>query len=176
MVSAFLSVCDERQLREEVDDDYEELPEEWTDWIKIIKPKASKGDGWRWKRKNWYTNLAELKQSIGDESGIYELRLNKEEDKRVVYIGSSCAEGGLYARLSQYATNGSHKVLLIQKALSEGATIEARARTYNTCETAREREDKILEELDYSWNIRSNMTRRKQEAFATALYGITDYQ
>ena len=188
MASALFSVCDEREFREDVDDysevlydysevsddDSEELLKKWTTWIAIIKPKASKG--WRWKRKNWYTNLAGLKKLIDDESGIYELRLNKEGKTCVVYIGSSCAEGGLYDRLSQYATDGSHKVLLIQKALSEGATIEARACTLKDCGTARARENEILEQLDYSWNIRSNLTPRKQEAFAKALHGITVYQ
>ena len=111
------------------------------------------------------------------ESGIYELRLHKGEDRCVVYIGSSCAEGGLRYRLSQYARNGSHKALLIQKALSAGVTIEARAYPYDDCETARLREDEILAKYDYLWNRRSNMTRRKREpiatAIATALYGIT---
>ena len=105
--------------------------------------------------------------------GIYELRLNKEEETCVVYIGSSCAEGGLYARLSQYVTNGAHKALLIQKALSAGATIEARACIYKDCGIARAGENEILATLDYLWNIRNNLTPRKQEASVTALYGMT---
>ena len=153
-------------------DDSEELPEEWTTtWIEIIKPKASKG--WIWKRKNWYINKAGLEESFDGKNGIYELRLNKGEDTCVIYIGSSCAEGGLCKRLSQYVRNGSHKAMLIQTALSAGATIEARACIYEDCVTAHARENQMLAKLDYLWNIRKNLTPRKQEAFATALYGIT---
>ena len=173
MASALLSTCVELELREDVDDDSVVLRGNWTNWIKIIKPKASKGEGWTWKKKNWYTNTNSELQQFVCRNGIYELRLNKEGKTCVVYIGSSCAEGGLCDRLSQYATNGAHKYLLIQKALSAGATIEARACTYKDCETARARENEILAKFDYLWNIRSNLTPRKQEAIAKALYGMT---
>ena len=169
--------CNERPLREVVDVS-KVLPEEWTNWFEIIKSKKEKGSkGWKKKRGyDWYTNVAGLQQFVG-ESGIYELRLHKGRKTCVVYIGSSCAEGGLRARLSQYARNGSHKAPLIQKALSTGATIEARAcTTYQDCKTARKRENDILEKLDYLWNIRNNLTPRKQKAFTTALNRITVYQ
>ena len=162
----------QRKRREKVKDS-EVLPETWTLWTIIITPEESKG--WIMKRENWYTNLAGLKQFVG-KNDIYELRLKKEKNTVVVYIGSSCAKGGLCARLSQYARNGSHKALLIQKALSAGARIEARTCTLKDCETARARENEILAKLDYLWNIRSNMTPRKEEASATALYGMTVYQ
>ena len=156
--------CVKLPLREKVND-FEVLPgKEWTDWENIIKPiikrEEASGDGmggWIKKRENWYINLDELKEfecRFDGKSGIYELCLKKGEDTFVVYIGSSCAEGGLYARLSQYATNGAHKALLIQKALSAGATIEARACTYKDCKTAHARENEILAQLDYLWKIK----------------------
>ena len=169
------TVDDSEELPEETDDDSEELPEEWTKWIAIIKPKITPEEhskGWIRKRENWHTKSAVLQQFDGT-SDIYELRLHKGRNKCVVYIGSSCAKGGLRYRLSQYATNGSHKALLIQKALSARVTIEARACTLKDCETARARENEILAKYDYLWNRRRNMTLRKAEAFATALYGIT---
>ena len=156
-------------------DDSEVLLKKWTEWIAIIKPEITEEeekDGWEVKRKNWYTKSAVLKQFDGT-SDIYELRLHKGRNKCVVYIGSSCAEGGLRYRLSQYVRNGAHKYLLIQKALSAGATIEARAYPYDDCETAHARENEILAKLDYPWNIRKNMTPKKKEAFAKALYGMT---
>ena len=179
--------CDERKYREDVDDYSEMLPgKQWTPWIELIKPEiteAEEEDGWEEKRENRYTtlyiNLAELKEfveSVVGENGIYELRLKKEEETKktcVVYIGSSCAENGLYARLSQYATKKSNKFLLIQAALSAGATIEARACPYKLCETARACENEILAKFDYLWNIRSNQTPRKREASVTALYRMT---
>ena len=174
-----------RKLREVAD--FEVLPEElpkkeWTGWKEIIKPTITpeeESKGWRGRRENWYTNsveLKKLKESIDGKSGIYELRLNKEGKTCVVYIGSSCAEGGLYTRLSQYVRNGDHKAPLIQIALSEGATIEARACTYKDCETAQARENEVLAKFDYLWNIRNNQTPRKKEASATALNRMTVYQ
>ena len=173
--------CDERPLRKNVDDS-KVLPgtKKWTIWIELIKPKITKAEesqGWTEKRKNWHTNSAVLEAFDGKKngkSGIYELCLMKKGKRTVVvYIGSSCDKCGLCNRLSQYARDGSHKALLIQKALSEGATIGARASFYKLCETAHVRENEILEKVDYPWNIRSNLTPRKEEAFATALYGMT---
>ena len=158
-----------RDKREEVDDS-KVLPETWTEWITIIKPKASKGWEKKTEKENWYTNVAGLKQSIDGTNGIYELRLKKGKDTCVVYIGSSCAKCGLCKRLSQYVTNGAHKAPLIQTALSAGTTIQARACIYEDCKTAHKREDEMLAKFDYLWNERSNLTTRKKDAFTTALF------
>ena len=175
--------CVKRKFREKEVDKSDFMLKKWTDWIAIIKPKITKAEeseGWTKKRENWHTNSAVLNEFDGKKNGkkhgIYELQLKKGGKPCVVYIGSTCAEGGLHARLLQYVRDGSHKVRFIQTALSAGATIEARAYPYDDCEIARLREDIILAKLDYLWNIRSNLTPRKQEAFAKALHGITVYQ
>ena len=58
----------------------------------------------------------------GDCSGVYELKIENDDEEAVVYIGSTHRQAGrsLYDRISEYMLDGSHIRRIIQRALNDG--------------------------------------------------------
>ena len=112
--------------------------------------------------------------SIPCDCGVYELKVDNGVKSYVVYIGSTCRgrwdrtdcpcigthEGGdkgkrcsLRRRITEYATNGSHKSELIDRAITKGFSLYVR---YLISENAQVLENEYLARYDYAWNERHN--------------------
>ena len=95
--------------------------------------------------------------------GIYEwgIKGNNKAKPRVVYVGSTCARNGgrctrMQNRILSYCKHGNHKSDLINKALREGYELWVRFMPTENERSARDEENRLLENYDYAWNKRNN--------------------
>ena len=110
-------------------------------------------------------------QEAGDCSGVYELKVERNGEEAVAYIGSAHRETGrsLYDRISEYMLDGSHIRRIIQRALDRGFEVHVRWLKIredlfpeeDVGELAEDVENEYLDEYNYPWNERENVQRRE---------------
>lgn len=127
----------------------------WNDWKPIMKPGgARKNSDWD-SRSSTGNRLSrhEIREQFPETSGIYELELQKNGKHIPVYVGSSMHVAD---RLYEYSTSGSHKKTEIDQALTDGYSLNARSKSSSSKTMAVEEENKILDKIDYAWNVKQN--------------------
>ena len=143
----------------------------WSKWKHIVAP-GTQGLPTNRATKGQMNEL--VVAGIPCDCGVYELKVDKVGKSYVVYIGSTCRgrwdrrrcpcigthEVGdeekrcsLRRRITEYATNGSHKSKLIDRAITKGFSLCVR---YLISENAQELENEYLARYDYAWNERNN--------------------
>ena len=110
----------------------------WTKWRKIAD------------EKNWYP-----KELDWDGPACYELAIGGPRGGKlqIKYVGETSNEK---KRVSAYAKHGSHLSQIIQDHLAQGWHLFYRAQTTNSKEEAIRRQDSLLADFDYDWNIQLN--------------------
>lgn len=157
--------------REEVSRVFSQPGSSWSRWYTALLPKAPNRSPMYEKREEGddVVIYKEIRNRFvgraGYDDGIYELSvLKKGKPRYVVYIGAAHRKGpgSISERILEYCTSGSHKDKLINKAMSRGYKLLARARNiHGSREFVYQCEDSYLERYDYAWNKRKNGRIRK---------------
>jgi len=143
----------------------------WSKWVLAMTPNSRRhfkirasGAGYRIKKKALKSKFRNQKYSCG----IYEWKAKNTSTKEeyVAYIGSTCTSkrGNFITRIYQYCSDGSHKFMHIDQALTKGYKLWVRfkgsgtrdgRRTKKNKESAEDDENRVLKFYHYAWNIRS---------------------
>lgn len=162
------------------------IKEKWSWWQEAMVPnEIGRKDPMKYSRrteqsdyKTHYFNkktLEILYQNCSNKHccGIYELKVVKNGQRAVVYVGSTCRGEGksLGKRIWEYMTHGSHKRESIQNALDKGFSVWVRwlkisedifpLSPEKRRELVLQLEDNCLCKFDYAWNKTKNNRRRK---------------
>ena len=150
----------------------------WSDWVRAMVPWVPVVSvlpvGFEPREPN-QTGLicSSIKSAFPDlfrHCGIYEWRAKgtlPHQPNHVVYLGSTCRSkpGALRGRILEYCTNGSHKRVFINDALSRGYELWVRVKIVEGNNPSRENaeamENALLNKYDYAWNTRINGQIRK---------------
>ena len=137
----------------------------WSGWQKLMVPETDLGGEYN-NRNGGHEGSYRVGRYLPGNGvcGIYEWKMvnpDVEEDKCVVYLGSSCHEGPapLRNRILRYCRDGDHKAELINNALRQGYELHVRHRVFEGVEQAKDAENYLLGRYNYAWNIRRNGIR-----------------
>ena len=137
----------------------------WSNWKKAMVPNRPEDDPQHLQARNGsgsiWRNIGNALSDYGRHCGIYEWQARQAgQPNRVVYVGSTCRSkpGALIGRIRKYCTNGSHKDVLIDDALTRGYELWVRVKPIGVGQKAAAEvaENALLAQYDYAWNIRNN--------------------
>ena len=153
----------QREMHEPPEDD------RWSDWQNVMipalgedddfKPRGRGHDGYRRR------HIRDVFSAYEGSCGIYEWKAERaDQPSKVVYVGSTCrsTDTSLMDRISEYCRNGSHKIALINGALTWGYELWVRVKPteVNAKAAAAEAENALLAQYDYAWNSTNNAAVR----------------
>jgi hypothetical protein len=134
----------------------------WSNWHEVMVPgKDLEGYKNRNLDHEGSYNLREDYPAKG-VCGIYEWKVEREGDEKVVYVGSSCNQGqSMKGRIVEYCQDGSHDPArgLINDALRKGYKLHLRYKKYNGVVQSGQAEIFLLKKYNYAWNERKNGIR-----------------
>ena len=135
----------------------------WSGWQKLIVPGRDLGRDYKNRNGN-NEGSYRVGRYLPKEGvcGIYEWRVKNEDDKIIVYVGSSCNDGNapLRDRILDYCTDGAHKSDLINDALGKGYEMNVRYMEFEGVDESKDAEDFLLKRYNYAWNVRGNGIRK----------------
>lgn len=137
----------------------------WGGWRLVMKANGEENDQWIKRNGPGYRlNSATLARYFPPSCGIYEIKCTKAHHVgNVVYVGKTCvcaqsgkncSPGHVHARISQYASDGSHLRDRIDDNLRKGYNIWFRVRESKT--NPEIEEQLLLRDYEYNWNVQNN--------------------
>lgn len=111
-----------------------ERTQKWEEWQEAIVPKSfvKKNSNRYTQQSDHHYNNGTLQALAtgcpGNCCGIYEMKVKRNDEEAVVYIGSSCRKErkSLYERIREYLTHGSHIKQIVQRYLDRGFQVWVR--------------------------------------------------